>query len=462
ELSEKLNRLKPIGMYCDSFYIWKFSFLDGVVVELINNKKSEWYILDKSKNIQAVIDFLNKTKFSEFNGSKLCSKLKGIEENLNKEAQSDSDDQSEESDSNEKIPEKKYSLRKSSNSTSVKAESTEAEDSEDEQLNAYLKTKDHRINFMRKLASVSAKFDWIQFNDLTYSIDGLWKYLIEQVAKVYYYGIANETVFNQAITILKSYSNENEFSKKLKIIKDAMILFRELMNNPNHIKHLLLKNGKMLPNGKRLVYELEDFIKSCESVSALYLMTYFLMSSVKWTNFRSMKPCIVCAEKYDENDFNEFVNEKIFSQDDYSNFGFFTCSKCFMPTHKKCDTLVDDKLSLTCKICLEKAMKFSLMDLEQDDEKNEIEIPSPEKVFKGGKLLRKKKSVNYKLSDSYKPRMMPEDNDSIDGTSLSSNSIASNSNSSLRVRHSRKVSDTVPQRSSDRLRNSSIKNYFED
>lgn len=129
--------------------------------------------MDNAESIQAVIDFLKKG----LNNPILCKKLKEIKENLSKIKPIDnSDQQSEESESDGEKIEKKYSLRNADKSL-VKHESSESEDSQEEELEAHLKTLDSktRMKFMKKLASVSAKFEWIESNDLSCSIDNLLK-----------------------------------------------------------------------------------------------------------------------------------------------------------------------------------------------------------------------------------------------------------------------------------------------
>lgn len=130
--------------------------------------------MDKAESIKCVMEFLKKG----LSNSKLCTELKKIKENLNeKKTSDDENDQSEESEVDEEKEEKKYSLRNSNRSSLAKAESSEEEDSEDEHLEAYLKTLDSkaRMKFMKKLASVSTKFEWIEFDHFSYSIDILWK-----------------------------------------------------------------------------------------------------------------------------------------------------------------------------------------------------------------------------------------------------------------------------------------------
>lgn len=197
--------------------------------------------MNNEKSIQAAIDFLKKN----LNNPALCRHLKEIKESVGKiKPIKDSDHQSDESDSDEEKNTKKYSLR-NANKSLTKHESSEGEDTEDEELEAHLKTLDTkaRINFLKKLASISAKFEWIDSNVLTCSIDDLWKvclfncnqildnntffskYLTKQVGKAYFYGLANEAVFDRTVKIIKRYSQETQFLEKLQIIVFKQFLF---------------------------------------------------------------------------------------------------------------------------------------------------------------------------------------------------------------------------------------------
>ncbi|CAF0899779.1 unnamed protein product [Brachionus calyciflorus] len=495
---ERYNRLEPIGRDTNNNCFWKFSFIKGVVVEFMpetDSEKSEWYLIDQPKNIQVIIDFMKKGLISP----DLCKSLSTLCESLYEEERKLAEEQEKnhtkkkkeeetikiDSCSEETEPEpRRYSLRRKTNEVTTQSSESEKESSEDELTKKYLEKLDskQKKNYYERLAQVVTRFDWIKFEDSTYSIDTLWKYLVEQTAKINYYGFACSQKYKEIKQILRSYQDVNDFMAKFEIIKKVLCEFDELVISI-FSKYLLLKNGKTLPNGVKLFQEIKNYLTNCESLSALYLMCYFCMNSVKWSSFRYMKNCLECNEKYDKSSLEEYIAIENLEKEDNDEFcGYFNCFRCYMPVHKTCansnrkENDENEKIYYNCKACVDKRKCFDYVTENDEDKQVEVINEDLDEETVGGKKLRARKQVNYK--ENIKGNANDSDSESVKSsrsTRVSRKSLsASNSNSSISsltkfnyepknrysTRKTRK-SEEIPQRSSARLRSSQAKTYVD-